>query len=144
MLFRQAGIFHTDYASDRALFPIAATAPSSSERSLDQGARGPHHAHDVGLAASAHGAQANRRGDEESRRKKHDKRETGRDEGCGVQELEELREDFPLTCALHAGHPRHSVGHHLELFGILQLDPETRLHLIGRDETGERSLSASL
>ena len=24
MLFRQAGIFHTDYASDRALFPIAA------------------------------------------------------------------------------------------------------------------------
>ena len=24
MLFRQAGIFHTDYAADRALFPIAA------------------------------------------------------------------------------------------------------------------------
>ena len=24
MLFRQAGILHTDYASDRALFPIAA------------------------------------------------------------------------------------------------------------------------
>ena len=24
MLFRQAGIFHTNYASDRALFPIAA------------------------------------------------------------------------------------------------------------------------
>src|SRR5258708_32751426 len=24
MLFRQAGIFHADYASDRALFPIAA------------------------------------------------------------------------------------------------------------------------
>jgi branched-chain amino acid transport system permease protein len=24
MLFRQAGIFHTNYAADRALFPIAA------------------------------------------------------------------------------------------------------------------------